>query len=48
MHAEFRVGVGVFVFNPVGEFIVGKRKGTYGAGIETPYVRFLSQYFSMQ
>jgi hypothetical protein len=48
MHAEFHVGVGVFVFDPVGKFIVGKRKGSYGAGIEIPSVHFLSQYLSKQ
>lgn len=27
-----RVGVGVFVFNPQGQFIIGGRKGSHGAG----------------
>lgn len=27
-----RVGVGVFVFNPQGQFIIGERKGSHGAG----------------
>ena len=32
MAAQVRVGVGVFVFNTVGAFIMGKRKGSHGAG----------------
>jgi hypothetical protein len=32
MAAQVRVGVGVFVFNAVGAFIMGKRKGSHGAG----------------
>ena len=27
-----RIGVGVFVFNSKGEFILGQRKGSHGAG----------------
>ena len=27
-----RVGVGVFVFNSQGQFIIGERKGSHGAG----------------
>jgi 8-oxo-dGTP diphosphatase len=27
-----KVGVGVFCFKPTGEFILGKRKGSIGAG----------------
>ena len=29
---QVRVGVGVFVFNAAGAFIMGKRKGSHGAG----------------
>lgn len=32
MAAQVRVGVGVFVFNAAGAFIMGKRKGSHGAG----------------
>lgn len=27
-----KVGVGVFVFNAAGKFVIGKRKGSLGAG----------------
>lgn len=27
------VGVGVFIFNPQGQFVMGVRKGSLGAGI---------------
>ncbi|KAJ5216956.1 NUDIX hydrolase [Penicillium chermesinum] len=29
---EPRVGVGVFVINPEGKFVIGKRQGSHGAG----------------
>ena len=29
---EPRIGVGVFVVNPEGKFVLGKRKGSHGAG----------------
>src|SRR5277367_6546019 len=32
MAAQVRVGVGVFVFNAAGAFIMGERKGSHGAG----------------
>src|SRR5271155_3876700 len=32
MAAQVRVGVGVFVLNATGAFIMGKRKGSHGAG----------------
>lgn len=32
------IGVGVFVFNPKGQFVVGVRKGSHGAGTPTPLI----------
>jgi 8-oxo-dGTP diphosphatase len=32
MGEQVRVGVGVFVFNDAGSFVVGKRMGSHGAG----------------
>ncbi len=32
MDPHVRVGVGVFVLNSAGHFIMGKRKGSHGAG----------------
>jgi hypothetical protein len=28
-----RIGVGVFVFNNQGQFLIGKRKGSHGSGM---------------
>ena len=46
MEAKVRVGVGVFVFNSAGSFIVGKRKGSHGAGNSSKanYVHFYCLY----
>lgn len=30
------IGVGVFAFNSEGQFVVGERKGSHGAGMRTP------------
>jgi 8-oxo-dGTP diphosphatase len=32
IEAQVRVGVGVFVFNHEGSFVMGKRMGSHGAG----------------
>ncbi|KAJ9491533.1 hypothetical protein VN97_g1728 [Penicillium thymicola] len=37
-----KVGVGVFVFNAAGKFIIGKRKGSLGAGIMSKAYRLYS------
>jgi hypothetical protein len=40
--AQVRVGVGVFVFNDQGSFVLGKRMGSHGAGtlFKAMYIHF--------
>src|SRR5436309_1031409 len=45
MAAQVRVGVGVFVFNAAGAFIMGKRKGSHGAGIYFQAIRIHFYYY---
>ena len=49
MAAQVRVGVGVFVFNSAGGFIIGKRKGSHGASesFKAINIHFLLLYSSL-
>ena len=42
MDPHVRVGVGVFVLNSAGLFIMGKRKGSHGAGKPTVTFRHVA------
>jgi hypothetical protein len=41
MAKEARVGIGVFCFKRTGDFIVGKRKGSLGAGMSDLHITVL-------
>lgn len=38
------VGVGVFIFNSQGQFVVGERKGSHGAGTYPHTFKVLERY----
>jgi hypothetical protein len=46
MAAQVRVGVGVFVFNAAGAFIMGKRKGSHGAGTSFKAIHVHFYYYT--